>query len=189
MTSRFGFISAHHAAYGVKRLCRRLNVSRSGFYRWRRAAPERVARADKDAQLAERIRAVHADSGGTYGSPRAHTELRETGMRVNRKRIERIMREHRIIGRHHRRPFGHSVPTTEADDSGDDNDDNQQHTFSLARRRLPTVRGIRRGPPSATDQRVRGVTCLRRGLWLADGRQAVGYRSIRVEMEAGSSHT
>ena len=82
MTSRFWFISGHHAVYGVKRLCRILNVSRSAFYRWRRSAPERAARADQDAQLVERIRAVHADSGGTYGSPRIHAELRAAGVRV-----------------------------------------------------------------------------------------------------------
>src|SRR3569833_4014470 len=38
-----------------------LTVSRAGLYRWRRAAEARAARAEKDAQLAERIRAVHAD--------------------------------------------------------------------------------------------------------------------------------
>lgn len=105
MTSRFGFISANCAADGVKRLCRIMNVSRSGFYRWRGAA-----RAEKDTRLAEQIRVVHADSGGTYGSTRVHAELRETGMRVNRKRIERIMRQHRIIGRHHRRRCRTTVP-------------------------------------------------------------------------------
>ncbi|NYF59997.1 hypothetical protein HDA35_005828 [Micromonospora purpureochromogenes] len=33
MTSRFRFISTHRAAYGVKRPCRVLAVSRSGFRR------------------------------------------------------------------------------------------------------------------------------------------------------------
>jgi hypothetical protein len=77
---RFRFISAHHAVYGV--MCRVLNVSRSGFYRWRRAASARAARADQDARPAERIRAVDADSGGTYGSQRVHTELWKTGEQV-----------------------------------------------------------------------------------------------------------
>ncbi|GLZ02469.1 hypothetical protein Acsp02_97200 [Actinoplanes sp. NBRC 103695] len=34
MTSRLRFISAHRPVHGVKRLCRVLAVSRSGFYRW-----------------------------------------------------------------------------------------------------------------------------------------------------------
>ena len=49
MTSRFRFISAHRAAYGVKRLCRLLAVSRSGFSRWIAAEPTRVARAAAEA--------------------------------------------------------------------------------------------------------------------------------------------
>ncbi|WP_168587752.1 hypothetical protein [Saccharopolyspora sp. ASAGF58] len=32
MTHRYPFISAHRAVYGVKRLCRVLEVARSGFY-------------------------------------------------------------------------------------------------------------------------------------------------------------
>jgi transposase InsO family protein len=53
--------------------------------------------------LAVRIRKVHADSRGTYGSPRMAAELREAGDRVNRKRIERVMRQHGIVGAHLRR--------------------------------------------------------------------------------------
>ena len=36
--SRFRFVSEHRAAFGVKRLCRVLEVSRSGFYAWVAAA-------------------------------------------------------------------------------------------------------------------------------------------------------
>ena len=55
MTSRCRFISAHRATFGVKRLCRVLAVSRSGFYRWlsRRAGP--AARAADEDTLAEQI--------------------------------------------------------------------------------------------------------------------------------------
>ncbi|MEV4716678.1 IS3 family transposase [Micromonospora noduli] len=102
MTSRFRFISTHRATFGVKRLCRVLAVSRSGFYRWSASEPARQARAAEDA-LAEQITRVHADSGGTYGSPRVTVELRARGVRVNRKRIERIMRQRDVVGRHLRR--------------------------------------------------------------------------------------
>lgn len=70
MTSRFRFISTHRASYGVKRLCRILAVSRSGFYRWAAAEPVRHDRAAAEDQLAGQIATVHADSGGVYGSPR-----------------------------------------------------------------------------------------------------------------------
>ncbi|WP_158009889.1 IS3 family transposase [Carbonactinospora thermoautotrophica] len=35
------------------------------------------------------IRQIHADSRGTYGSPRIYAELRARGVRVSRKRVER----------------------------------------------------------------------------------------------------
>ncbi len=80
MTSRFRFISAHRAAFGVKRLCRVLAVSRSGFYRWAGSEPARQARAAAEDALAEQITRVHADPGGTY-SPRVTIELHERGVR------------------------------------------------------------------------------------------------------------
>ena len=52
LVSRFCFIEDHARAFGVKRLCRILNVSRSGFYRWRKSAVARAARAADEARRA-----------------------------------------------------------------------------------------------------------------------------------------
>lgn len=112
--SRFGFVEDHRGAFGVQRLCRVLGLSRSGYYRWRGSAPARAARVAADARLAGRIRGVHAASGGVYGSPRVHAELREAGTMVNRKRVERVMREHGIVGRHQRRRYRTTVPAPAA---------------------------------------------------------------------------
>jgi transposase InsO family protein len=104
VTSRFRFISTHRAVYGVKRLCRILAVSRSGFYRWTASETARQVRVAAEDTLAEQIRIIHAGSGGAYGSPRVTVELHDRGVRVNRKRVERIMRQRDIVGRHlHRR--------------------------------------------------------------------------------------
>jgi transposase InsO family protein len=67
--SRFRFISDHRAVYGVKRLCRVLDVSRSGFYAWLAGAGGRAARAAQEERLVTQIRQIHADTYGTYGSP------------------------------------------------------------------------------------------------------------------------
>ncbi|MGW5645156.1 IS3 family transposase [Saccharopolyspora sp. NPDC003752] len=46
---------------------------------------------------------VHGYPQGTYGAPRV-TELRSTGRQVNQKRVERLMCQQEIVGRHqHRR--------------------------------------------------------------------------------------
>ncbi|WP_138968472.1 IS3 family transposase [Streptomyces sp. YIM 121038] len=68
------------------------------FYAWQAAAKARAARKAADEALAHEITVLHTVSRGTYGAPRVHAELRRLGRRVNRKRIERIMRERGISG-------------------------------------------------------------------------------------------
>ncbi len=98
---RFRFIDAEKAKYPVVVLCRVLEVCPSGYYAWRgRPAAARIRR---DAQLAIEIAAEHKRSRGIYGSPRLHLELRARGVRVGRKRVERLMRENSIQGRQKRR--------------------------------------------------------------------------------------
>ncbi|MEV7525088.1 IS3 family transposase [Streptomyces sp. NPDC091371] len=103
MTSRWRFISDHHLEYGIQRLCRILKVSRSGFYRWRLAEPARQERTVREAELTERIRAIHGGTRGAYGVPRITRELRESGPVVNHKRVARLMRAAGITGRHLRK--------------------------------------------------------------------------------------
>lgn len=99
MIGRYRFISEHHATYGVARLCRVLAVKRrQGYYEWLAAQPARQRRVEADDELTTEIRAIHAAHRGAYGSPRVATELRRRGRRVNRKRVERLMRERGIVG-------------------------------------------------------------------------------------------
>ncbi|MEY9997685.1 transposase InsO family protein [Streptomyces sp. V4I8] len=90
--NRCQFVEDHQRRYGVKRLCIILGLSRSSFYYWRRTAAARTARHAAETELADRIRKVHQDSDGTYGAPRVTAELREVGIRINHKRVARIMR-------------------------------------------------------------------------------------------------
>ena len=81
--SRFQFVADHQHAYGVKRLCGLLTVSRSGFYQWCRAAGARAEREHADQVLTEAILVIHRASDDTYGSPRVTAELRDTGQLIN----------------------------------------------------------------------------------------------------------
>ena len=82
--------------------CRVLGVSTSGYYGWRERPAS--ARDVDDAHLTNTIRNIHTESRQTYGAPRVHAELRlGLGVRVGRKRVERLMREHGIVGIHRRR--------------------------------------------------------------------------------------
>jgi len=97
----FRFIEAEQAEFPISLSARMLGVSRSGFHAWRRRAA--CDRTLSDAWLTERIKQTHVQSRGTYGSPRVHAELRRQGIRVGRKRVERLMRAAGLSGYHKRR--------------------------------------------------------------------------------------
>ncbi|MFF1834917.1 IS3 family transposase [Streptomyces sp. NPDC058231] len=108
--SRFQFVDDHRDTYEVKRLCEVLGLNRSSYYKWLASRQTRAARLREDRLLAERIREVHGDSNGAYGSPRVTAELREKGLRVNEKRVARVMRTFSITGIRLRRRVRTTIP-------------------------------------------------------------------------------
>lgn len=92
-------IEAEKAYFGVSRCVRLLEVSRSGYYAWRQrrsAGPGPRQRRHDD--LAVKIAASHAASGGVYGAPRILDDLRDDGEVVSRKTVSKIMRHKGIEG-------------------------------------------------------------------------------------------
>ena len=71
-------------------MCALLGVTRQGYYAYAARPPS--ARFISDRDLCERIRALHAESNGTYGSPRIYEALRQEGRNVSKTRVERTMR-------------------------------------------------------------------------------------------------
>jgi putative transposase len=96
--SVYRHISAERAhGFNVSLMCGLLGVSEAGYYAWRTRPPS--DRALTDAWLIEKIKQIHAENRQVYGSPRIHAELRMAhGIRVSRKRVERLMREAGISG-------------------------------------------------------------------------------------------
>jgi putative transposase len=123
--SRFRLIEAEKAGHSVVRMCRLLGVSPSGYYAWRKRPPS--ARARADAALTTTIRAIHANSRGTYGAPRVHAELGDAhGVRCGRKRVARLMRTDGLAGACRRR----SVRTTRRDTAASVSDDLVKRAFT-----------------------------------------------------------
>lgn len=70
--------------------------------------------------LLKHIRQIHADSRGSYGSPRVHAELTlGLGMVVNEKRVARLMRQAGIRGLYVRRRRGCTVRNPGDEPAGD----------------------------------------------------------------------
>jgi len=87
---RFVFIRAHARIHHVTTMCRVLEVSRARYYAW--CARPLYDRAKDDMVLRERIRHIHEQVKGRYGSPRVRMELRALGIRCGEHRVPRLMR-------------------------------------------------------------------------------------------------
>src|SRR4051794_13392632 len=108
-------------------MCRRLGVSKSGFYAWRSRPPSR--RAVADAQLSATIRGIHTANRGVYGAPRVHAELVDLyAVRCGRKRVARLLRAAGLAGVCRRR----KVRTTLRDETAPISDDLVQRAFTAA---------------------------------------------------------
>jgi putative transposase len=103
---KFEFIEAEKASFPIAFMCTRLEVTTSGFYAWRKRPPS--ARALADGALLKEVRAIHAASGGRYGSPRVHRELAAKGLSASKHRVARLMRENGLRGKR-RRKFRHTT--------------------------------------------------------------------------------
>ena len=84
--------------YSVVLMCRVMGINRSTYYAWLVSRPAAAERRYAEDELAGEIREIHATSRGAYGAPRVHAELRRKGHAINRKKVERIMRERDIRG-------------------------------------------------------------------------------------------
>ena len=103
--SRYRCVDAQKAAgFPVAAACEAAGVSPSAFYAFTARRKQAPSAADQaQVALVAEIRAVHTESGGTYGSPRVTAELGRRGWRVNHKRVERLMAEAGLVGHRPRR--------------------------------------------------------------------------------------
>jgi hypothetical protein len=99
----FRFVAAEKTNHPISLMCRTLGVSRSGFHAWEQRPLS--DRAQLDEVLTGRIREMHGRSRDSYGARRIHLDLRDEGVRVGRKRVERLMRTTGISGYVKRRKF------------------------------------------------------------------------------------
>lgn len=90
----YRFIGEHRQEFPVAVMCRVLGVSRSGYYAWQKRPTSQRDRSN--SHLVEEIRAVHAKSRQTYGSPRIFADLQAHGVACGRHRVARLMRRHGI---------------------------------------------------------------------------------------------
>lgn len=85
--------------FAVKEMCEAFDVSRSGFYRWKRSRPSQRQR--ENDQIVKGMRSIHTDRHlHAYGSPRMTRELRDRGFKnISVNRVARLMRKNKLRAR------------------------------------------------------------------------------------------
>lgn len=94
-------MNQYRTTYGVEPLLAAIGEPVSTYYQ--RAQFAISDRMWSDAALCDRIWTIWDRSRRSYGCPRVHAVLTRHGVRVGRKRVERLMRELGIQGAHLRR--------------------------------------------------------------------------------------
>ncbi len=86
---RYACIHRRRRLYPIRTMCHAMRVSPSGYYAWRVRPESRRSRDDRE--LTQAIRLLHAESDGTYGSPRMQVELNASGFTCGRAKVARLM--------------------------------------------------------------------------------------------------
>ena len=91
---KYGFIRDTQHEFSVQAMCRVFKINRSGYYAW--LSKPFSDRAIEDQRLLKRIKAFYVASGGIYGSPWIHRDLRDKGESCSLHRVAKIMRENKL---------------------------------------------------------------------------------------------
>jgi putative transposase len=91
----------------IERMCHLAGVSRAGFYR----SLEEREPVEEEMEVRSTIQQIFAEHKRRYGYRRVSAELRRRGLRVNHKRVARLMRDDNLLAAQPKS----FVVTTEAD--------------------------------------------------------------------------
>lgn len=109
---KYAFIAKHNRQFSAAKLCRVLQVSRSGYYEWQTRPPSMHAITDK--KLLVSIRRIHAESRQAYGALKTWKAMNQQGIPCGKHRVARLRkaagieaqrkRRFRITVEHHKMP-------------------------------------------------------------------------------------
>lgn len=112
------FIDGQRAHHAVELVTRTIGVSASAYYD--RKVRGLSARAVRDAELLEQIRQTHERNYFAYGYRRMWKALAREGVAAPRCQVQRLMREHQIVGAKRRgKPWRTTIPGSERADTPD----------------------------------------------------------------------
>jgi len=112
----FRFMEDHRSEFGVGLMCQAFEVSRSGYYAWRKRPESRRARRRR--MLLKCVRDTFRNGRGAYGSPRVFRALQLQGIPCGKNMVAELMRDNGLRARTKRRfkattDSKHNLPVAE----------------------------------------------------------------------------
>jgi putative transposase len=98
---KYACVEENREMFDVRLTCRVLEISRSGYYAWRKRGPGK--RALKKARLRIHVRVAFRECQRRYGSPRLYHTLRRAGVVAGRRQVAEAMRAEGLRARPKRR--------------------------------------------------------------------------------------
>ena len=92
---KFEYLRVNQAHYNIKKACKTLNVSRSGFYEYLQRKPSK--RMLENEVLSQEIKRIFEEHKSRYGSKRISKVLQQNGINVNHKRVLRLMKRMQLM--------------------------------------------------------------------------------------------
>lgn len=96
---KFYIIQGHRGEYPIDLMCRMFDVSKSGYYAWKKSYKKREVKSSAEQKLVRTIEAVHLGSNKNYGSPRVHGVISGLVDDVSESKVARLMRKNKIKSR------------------------------------------------------------------------------------------
>ena len=87
---KYQFVDTYRSEFAVLKMCRALQVSKSGYYAWRIRPQSKRARENE--KLDHHIKTIYSKNKGTYGSPRITKALNRQNIACSENRVARRMR-------------------------------------------------------------------------------------------------
>jgi len=98
---KYQFTDQFCSTFRVKKMCRILDISRSGYYGWKKRT--KSTRMKENEHLLDHINKAYMLSRRTYGSPRITEELRSWGISCGENRVARLMKVNSIAAKSKKR--------------------------------------------------------------------------------------
>jgi transposase InsO family protein len=89
---KYEFVRSHEKTYACQTQCRTLGISRSAYYRWRRAGSQQVKETLKD--LEEKVVQTFQEHRRRYGSRRIASAIRSAGDKITRYKAGAVLKRY-----------------------------------------------------------------------------------------------